>query len=155
MSSVVISPYAKLMRNGREHPKNYPYWKELVALMNKDNISVIQIGMSVEPPLEGITEFKKDLDFSQIKELIKQTDTWISVDTFLQHLCAFYKLKRGIVLWGQSDPRIFGYSRNINLLKDKIYLRDKQFWWWEQTNFNKDAFVTADKVYTELIKILT
>jgi len=81
----------------------------------------------------------------QLAELIRQCRTWISVDSFFQHY-AWDLGKRGIVLWGQSDPNVFGHPENINLLKDRKYLREKQFWLWEQTPYIKEAFVSPQEI---------
>jgi hypothetical protein len=40
------------------------------------------------------------------------------------------------------------------MLKHKSYLRDKQFWLWEQCEYNEDAFVTAEEVFNTLLKVL-
>ena len=154
MKQVVISPFAQLLRNGKENPKNFPYWKELVQLMVQSNIKVIQIGSAKDKPIEGVTEFKQNLKFIEIKDLIAKSDTWISVDSFLQHLCAYYKSPRGIVIFGKSDPKIFGYTRNINMLKSERFLRKHQMWLWEQEDFNAEVFVTAQEVMRALSKIL-
>jgi ADP-heptose:LPS heptosyltransferase len=159
--TVLISPFASALRNGKDSPKNFPHWKELVGML-LDEYNVIQIGASKDSPI--IPPFKSDLhsfatgqlpDFQfvqnaplpQIRQMIKDTDTWISVDSFLQHMNEYYDRKKGIVIWSQSDPRIFGYKHNVNLLKDRKYLRDKQFWLWEQCEYNADAFVTAEEVF--------
>jgi hypothetical protein len=77
--------------------------------------------------------------------------TWIGVDSFFQHFC--WDLgKPGIVIWGQSDPNIFGHPENINLLKDRKYLREKQFWLWEQAEYNEEAFVLPVAVLKHLNK---
>ena len=52
----------------------------------------------------------------------------------------------GIVIFSKSDPKVFGYEQNINLLKDKKYLRSKQFDIWEAEEFDKDSFVTPDVI---------
>jgi ADP-heptose:LPS heptosyltransferase len=154
MKQVLISPYAQNLRNGKVNPKNFPYWKELVALINNANIKIVQIGSTKDTVVEGVTDFRQNLSLTQIKNLVEESDTWISIDSFLQHLCAYYKLKRGIVIFGQSDPKIFGYTRNLNMLKDSRYLRDKQFWLWEQCDYNQDAFISAQEVLDTLLKLL-
>jgi ADP-heptose:LPS heptosyltransferase len=102
----------------------------------------------------GEYSFKQNLKLKQITELIEECDLWISVDSFLQHLNQYYSKKRGIVIFSQSDPRHFGYPTNNNMLKDKKYLREKQFWLWEQCEYNKDAFVSAEEVYNAVLKEL-
>lgn len=154
MKTVVISPFAQALRNGKENPKNFPYWKELVALLVESNIKVIQIGSSKDNKIPGITDFRQNLKLSQIRELLKECDTWISVDSFLQHLNSNYERKQGVVIFSQSNPDIFGYKENINLLKHRKYLREKQFWLWEQCEFDADAFVSAETVHATVLKVL-
>jgi ADP-heptose:LPS heptosyltransferase len=154
MKTVLISPYAQALRNGKENPKNFPYWSELILLLNNSGIKTVQIGASKDKPIAGITDFRQNLKLSEIIQLIKEYDTWISVDSFLQHLNHNYERKRGVVIFSQSNPDIFGYKENINLLKHKKYLREKQFWLWEQCEYNKDAFVTAEDVHAAVIKVL-
>jgi len=32
---ILISPYSKKLTNGKVNPKNYPYWKEVIAGINE------------------------------------------------------------------------------------------------------------------------
>jgi ADP-heptose:LPS heptosyltransferase len=141
---IIISPFAKKMRNGEEHPKNYPYWPELVAKIREP---IVQVGVEGEPQL--VEDFRKNLPLLDLAKLVHQCRTWIGIDSFFQHFC-WDQGKRGIVLFGQSDPLVFGHPENINLLKDRKYLREKQFWLWEQAKFNSDAFVKPDVVIDAL-----
>jgi hypothetical protein len=91
--------------------------------------------------------------------LIELTKTWtafISVENFFPHFVHynFKGEKKGIVLFGKSDPEIFGYPENINLLKDKSYLRWDQFGPWEMTDFVKEAFVEPQVVYDNIMNII-
>lgn len=148
---ILISPYSKNLKWGdNQHPKEYPthYLKKLISLLLADKHEIIQLGIDGEIAL--VKDFRKNLSFIDLKELIQSCDTFICIDTWLQHACNHYG-KRGIVIFGQSDPNIFGYSDNINLLKDRKYLREKQFDIWEfteynQTIYNGDAFVEPEEV---------
>ena len=117
---IIISPYAQKLRNGKINPKNYPYWTKLVKELSKNGYEIVQIGIEGEDPL--VPDFRKNLSLTELDKLVKSCDTWIGVDSFFQHFCWDLK-KPGIVLWAQSDPDIFGHSENINLLKDRKYLR--------------------------------
>ena len=77
---------------------------------------------------------------NELCALLKECRTWISCDSFLQHL-GWDQGKKGIVLWGPSDPLIFGHPENINLLKDRSYLVKNQFLWWEATEHQNERFV--------------
>jgi ADP-heptose:LPS heptosyltransferase len=137
---IIIHPYAKKLVNGKENPKNYPYWKELIALIDEP---IIQIGVEGEEQL--VDDFRKNLPISELSLLLKHCKTWIGVDSFFQHL-AWSEGKQGIVLWSVSDPLIFGHHKNINLLKSRDYLAKNQFLWWDLTEYNSNAFVNPEEV---------
>jgi ADP-heptose:LPS heptosyltransferase len=84
-----------------------------------------------------------------LRNLIGMCDTWISCDSFFQHL-AWDEGKPGIVLWSVSDPNIFGHSENINLLKSRDCLAPNQFLWWEATEYDPNKFVEPERVLEAL-----
>jgi len=132
---IIIAPYAQKLRTGKLNPKNYPYWKELIAMIDEP---IIQVGVEGEEQL--VNDFRKNLSMNELCALLKECRTWISCDSFLQHL-GWDQGKKGIVLWGPSDPLIFGHPENINLLKDRSYLVKNQFLWWEATEHQNERFV--------------
>lgn len=137
---ILIHPYAKPLQNGKRNPKNYPYWKELIALIDEP---IIQIGVEGEEQLTPT--FLKNLPMARLKELIAECRIWIGVDSFFQHL-AWQEGKKGIVLWSVSDPLIYGHPENINLLKSRATLAANQFLWWDFTEYNADAFTEPEEV---------
>jgi len=141
---IIIAPYAQTLRTGKHNPKNYPYWKELIELIDEP---IVQVGVAGEEQL--VENFKKNLPIDELRQLIQTCRTWIGVDSFFQHL-AWDEGKKGIVLWGPSDPLIFGHPENINLLKGRSYLVANQFLWWEATEHSDERFVLP----TEIIKYL-
>lgn len=141
---IIIHPYAKTLTDGNRNPKNYPYWKELIALINEP---IIQIGVDGEEQL--VPDFRMNLPIIELRQLIKDCRTWIAVDSFFQHL-AWSEGKSGIVLWSVSDPLIFGHPENHNLLKSRKYLAQNQFLWWNLTEYNIDAFVKPEEVIKSL-----
>ena len=137
---ILIAPFAKPLMNGKTNPKNYPYWKELLALISEE---VVQVGVDGE---EQITQqFLKNLPIARLRELIAECRIWIGCDSFFQHL-AWDCGKPGVVLWSVSDPLIYGHPENINLLKDRSYLAQNQFLWWDFTEYNPDAFLKPEEV---------
>jgi ADP-heptose:LPS heptosyltransferase len=121
-----------------QNAKSYPYWEPLLALLKEHEV-------------RGVASILKE---QQIMELINWCDVWITIDSFAQHLAAYHKLKRGIVLWGKSDPLIFGYPHNVNLLKDRQYLRPQQFKWWVDEPIDPAVFVSPDLVLREIGRLL-
>jgi len=137
---IIIHPFSRPLNNGKTNPKNYPYWDELIQLIEEP---IIQIGVDSEQQL--VKDFRKNLKIDELRLLISECRTWIGVDSFFQHLC-WTEGKQGIVLWSVSDPLIFGHSENINLLKDRNSLTDNQFLWWEDVKHNPDAFVKPQDI---------
>lgn len=175
---IIISPYSRKLREKETpHPKNYPYWKELIDLMRKGVTlyqsesekrkaegthlegtsgyvypEIIQIGVDGEEKLVENCQF--GLCSKDLIDLCNTMDAFISVENFFPHFVHHnFKDKRGIVLFGKSDPEIFGYPENINLLKDQKYLRWDQFGPWEACEFQKEAFVEPPGVMEALKKI--
>ena len=137
---ILIHPYAKPLRNGKENPKNYPYWEELISLIDEP---IVQIGVEGEKQL--VPDFRKNLSILELRHLLDECKTWIGIDSFFQHL-AWDCQKPGIVLWSVSDPLIYGHKENTNLLKDRVYLAKNQFLWWDFTEHNLDAFVKPKEI---------
>jgi hypothetical protein len=143
---IIISPYSKKLISGNQNPKNYPYWEELIAQIKEP---IIQVGVEGEKQL--VPDFRKNLPVSELRKLIGECRTWISCDSFFQHL-GWDEGKQGIVLWSVSDPLIYGHPENINLLKDRSYLATNQFLWWEFTEHKNERFVKPKEVLAYLNK---
>ena len=149
---IVISPYSKKLRSGKMNPKNYPYWQTLVPLIVSLGYQVVQVGVEGEDQL--VPDFRKNLSLPELRKLVRECDAWISCDSFLQHL-GWDEGKKGIVLWACSDPVIFGHPENVNLLKDRKYLAENQFGWWEFVEHNPDAFVEPQLVANAVEHLLS
>ena len=91
---IIISPYSKALLSGKQNPKNYPYWKELIEMIDEP---IIQVGIEGEKQL--VPDFRKNLPITELRKLIQECRTWISCDSFFQHL-GWDEGKKGIVLWG-------------------------------------------------------
>jgi len=142
---ILLSPYSQILRNGEKNPKEYPFWGELVEILKGKGYNLVQIGLSHEPLL-NVHEAFLDCPEDELKEVTNECDLWISVDNFFQHLCNRFELKKGIVLWGKSDPSLFGYEHNVNLFVDRKNFRKDQFDIWEKEKHSSDVFVSPDIV---------
>lgn len=118
-----------------KNAKSYPYWEELCDLL-KDH---------------EVTRVNSIIPIAKIKEMVNNNDIWISIDSFLPHLVHFYHLKPGIVIWGKSDPLIFGYPENRNLFKDTKYLKAQQFQWWKDEPIEEKVFITPQEILTVIL----
>jgi ADP-heptose:LPS heptosyltransferase len=143
---IIIAPYAQKLRNGKQNPKNYPYWNELIKMIDEP---IVQVGVEGEEQL--VEDFRKNLPMVELRKLIRSCHTWVGVDSFFQHL-AWDEKKPGVVLWSVSDPLIFGHPENINLLKSRSSLVENQFLWWEFVEHQSDRFVEPMEVLKYLNK---
>ena len=82
---VIISPYSQRLPSGKPNAKNFPHWNQVVSALRFNGYKVVQIGKKFETELEGINEFKVELDFEELKRLLEGSAFWLSVDNFFQH----------------------------------------------------------------------
>lgn len=140
MSTIIIAPYSNQLPKGR-NAKEYEYWKEVIDGLQGHRI--IQIGISSHIPL--VPEYLWDLRYPQLQALVRMSDTWISIDSFLQHL-GWDVGKKGVCIFTRSDPNKFGHVENTNLLKDRKYLRPDQFGLWTDCAYLSEASIEPEKV---------
>lgn len=140
---ILIHPFSRKLRNGRENPKNYPFWGDLISMLRARGDTITQIGNEQDKRL--VPDFTGVISYDKMEELVKQCDVWIGCDSFLQHL-GWFLGKRGIVLWSKSDPWIFGHPENVNLFVSRTKFRNKQFDMWEEEPYDHSAFVAPERV---------
>jgi ADP-heptose:LPS heptosyltransferase len=131
---------------GKPSPKDYPFAKELAELLELSH-EVIQLGGNEDAQVAK--DVRRNLPHEQVCELIKWSDTGVCVDSYLQH--AFWEVgKPAIVLFGISDPIIFGHPENVNLLRDRKFLRERQFDLYYTNEYCNEAFVSPKEVIAKL-----
>ncbi len=101
--------------------------------------------------LQLVEDFRKNLNLKDLAQLILACNTWISVDTFFQHY-AWSLGKKGVVVWGQSDPNIYGHAENENLLLNRSFLTSNQFLMWEMIPYRNDCWVDPKTVLESVQK---
>jgi len=151
---VLVSPFCRKMRNGQRNPKEYPWWPEVVQLLKEKEVDTEQLAVKDDPDLVGCTTRHNDLSATELRKIIEETNTWLSCDSFLPHFVNAYKLKPGVVVWGKSDPRVFGYMSNKNLLRDERCLREHQFNFWEEEQYDERVFVRPNVVAEAALSLL-
>ena len=155
--TIIISPHSRVLRHGKRNPKNYPYWQQLVNLLQEKGYFIIQIGTTEidknEPPILTDNTLT-NLKYKELLELVNQSYTWISVDNFFHHFCYYYN-KPGFVIFGKSDPLIYGHSINSNILKNRKYLRQgqKQYEYWENETYSEECFIEPQAVVFLISKL--
>ncbi len=156
---VLLSLFSKPTHETKKFsPKSYStdYSKHLVKLLYDKNIYTVQIAISEEPSLGADIRFD-NLSFPDLKILCSKIDSFVCCDNFFQHFIHYYDPQKiGIVIFSQSDPKLFGYNSNVNLLKDPKYLRPgkEQYQFWEGVNYEKSAFTTPEIVLENMCNLL-
>ncbi len=144
---ILIHPFSAKLRSGNCNPKNFPWWPELVQLLEVEGHTVNQIGVDGEDVIPGVGCVYFNRSLKEIVTLVNEHDLFIAVDSFLPHLAHVEcSQKPGIVLWSQSDPNIFGHDEHVHILKSRQYLRETQYHWWEDSPYIEEAFVLARQV---------
>jgi len=145
---ILLNAWSRPLRSGKPNPKDYPWWPQV---LEKITVPVIQVGVKGEQRL--VPDVRWDQDLTDLALLVDQCDTWMGVDSFFQHFC-WDMNKQGIVLWGPSNPNIFGHEQNINLSLGPQAWRANQFLTWEQEPLDTNKHVSPDWVLRELEQLL-
>ena len=88
-----------------EFYKKYPDYK------------ILQVRLPTEPLLKNVN-FITNVPARNIFPYMKYCETFVVIDSFLNHVSDVYS-KKGIVLWGATDPKKLGYKNNLNLCAGK------------------------------------
>ena len=91
--------------------------------------TIINCVLPNEPHYQGT--IRCDLHWSQIHEMLKGSEGFISIDSCLNHFSASAE-KHGVVIWGSTRWTQFGYSHNKNL---QFHMTDK---------WNEEKFIDND-----------
>ncbi len=87
--------------------------------------TIINCVLPNEPHYQGT--IRCDLHWSQIHEMLKGSEGFVSIDSCLNHFSASAE-KHGVVIWGSTRWTQFGYSHNKNL---QFHMSNK----WEEEKF--------------------
>jgi hypothetical protein len=96
--------------------KDYDVFKmeKVVEELNKKypNLAILNFALPDEVEIKGT--LKTDYDIPTWFGLIRESEGFIAIDSSLQHMSAAWE-KKGVVLWGATNPFTFGWEHNINL----------------------------------------
>ena len=110
--------------------RNYqPYLaQQLINMLQEEykDTTIINCVLPNEPHYLGT--IRCDLHWAQIHEMLKSAETFVAIDSCLNHFSPSAN-KKGVVIWGSTRWTQFGYDQNINL---QFHMQDK----WDETKFN-------------------
>lgn len=103
--------------------KQWPqeYYNELIKMIRKKypDMYIIQLGDSKNrcPEFDGINlNLTGKTNFEQLKVLLKYSALHIDSEGGMVHLRHALNGGKSVVLFGPTDPKIYGYTENINLV---------------------------------------
>jgi ADP-heptose:LPS heptosyltransferase len=134
---ILISAYSRQLESKQPNPKNYPWWPQLIRMLD---LPVTQVAVSGDSPL--VSDVRWNLPLDELAQLVTQCEFWISCDSFFQHF-AWDLNKPGVVLWGPSNPAIFGHKENINIVGGSQHFVKDQFLMWSMHEYQADRFASA------------
>jgi hypothetical protein len=90
--------------------------QEVVDKLVKEDYIVGAVGHDNFPEIKDTVKIFFPL--RSVLALLKYSDSFIGIDSFLQHGAAASSLNtKGVVCWGGTSPTCLGYNTNINLTK--------------------------------------
>ncbi len=89
-------------------------WQALVAILNRADLCVVQIGRRNATHVRGAYDFRGLTTPGEAATLLRNFDAVVSVDSFLMHAAAMHGVPT-VVLWGPTSWRIFGYDKHLNI----------------------------------------
>jgi hypothetical protein len=97
--------------------KNYPHElaQEAVNLIKKEfpDITIINYGLPNETPGLENTQMMQ-MPYMSYAALLNEAKTFISIDSSLMHFAGALN-KKGVVIWGATNPHTLGYDFHTNL----------------------------------------
>lgn len=100
--------------NGSRKEMATNQWEELVAIMTAHRVAAIQLGNKRDRYIRGAYNLLGLTTPAEALALLATMKAVITVDSFLIH-GAFMQKTPAIVLWGPTNPTVFGYDVHINL----------------------------------------
>jgi ADP-heptose:LPS heptosyltransferase len=118
---LLFDPKTQITPNKDWFPEN---WEILVNELNKE-YDIIQVGGKQEVEIPGVTTYLMgSTSLRQTAALLKNCLTYVCIDSFVGH-CGAGVGKRGVVLFGRSNPYIAGHALNKNIwVKNSCELND-------------------------------
>lgn len=142
-------PDQRFPKNAKHYnPKS---WQFIINTL-KNEYNFIQLVSGVEEVYSDAI-VKRDMSFDQIAELCKSSALILTIDSFLPHLCNFYKIDTPvIVIWTKNNPDVFGYPNHIHLFKDRKYFRVESIWGrWDAEEY-KDIYCLEPQIVVDKIR---
>ena len=101
-------------RSSNNHHWAIENWGNLVRQLPE--FTFIQLGMPDEPAVEGAIDWRGKTSMREAFCLLKYAASYVGVDSVHAHVSNAFDLP-GVVLFGDSNPALWGHDNNINIYK--------------------------------------
>lgn len=99
--------------------KNWPKerWQQIIEKIHTQfpNLSILQLGTSQSPQLEGCVDLRGTTLLEESIYLIKKAHFHLGVDSFSNHATHLAPKTPALILWGSTSPTGSGYPHNENI----------------------------------------
>jgi ADP-heptose:LPS heptosyltransferase len=89
-------------------------WIDLVELLRQRGCLVLQAGRLGEVHVAGAYSLLGITSPWQLHAILSKADGIVAVDNFVMHLAHLARTP-GVVLWGPTDPAVYGYEDHVHL----------------------------------------
>ncbi|MCU0467374.1 MAG: hypothetical protein MUF58_02145 [Arcicella sp.] len=111
---IAINPTSRTTKN---QEWDLVEWEKLVHDM--PDVTFIQLGLADEPYIKGTVDFRGKTSLRMSVAMLKYMKGFVGVETFLGHAAVAVGVP-AVVLFGPSNPAIWGYSSNTNIYKKTL-----------------------------------
>ena len=108
---VTINPTSFCSKNEEWDISN---WTKIISQFPQ--IDFIQIGKSDEQKISGAIDYRGVYNLRECIAILKNSKIYLGVDSFFGHVASAFDIK-GIILFGDSSPFVYGHDNNINIYK--------------------------------------
>ncbi len=110
---IAFHPHATCSPGKMWYPKR---WERVIGWIIDKGYKVVQLGYENETPVPGIINLLGKTSIRQALAIVKRAKYFLGIDSVFNHAAHSFGI-RGVVLFGASTPKIWGYEENINIYK--------------------------------------
>jgi len=140
--------------NSAGKAKEWPFFEELISL--NPEVNFVEVLIEGQNPTKGAAAMYGTR--KEILQELKDSDMFISIDSWLQHLASMQTDKLGLVIFSRSNPAIFGYPKFANVFENTKYFKSNPYEAWSPVDIMTEAFPSIEivqKTFLELLHIVT
>jgi len=99
-------------------------WAQVVAFCSSRGIPVVQLGVSTDPLIPGVLDFRGKTSLMEAGAILKHSFLHMDTEGGLVHLAKAMRT-RSLVVFGPTAVGFYGYDDNINIASDRC----TACWW--------------------------